>query len=81
VTVVDRGAGITTEILPNIFDPFFTTKVGEPNGGMGLGLSVSQSLVEAMGGSIVVESTIGTGSKFTAIFPAHVKPTAENTHE
>jgi signal transduction histidine kinase len=81
VTVVDRGAGIATEILPNIFDPFFTTKGGESNGGMGLGLSVSQSLVEAMGGSIVVDSSIGNGSRFTAIFPSHLAPAAENTYE
>ena len=81
VTVVDRGSGIATEILPNIFDPFFTTKGGEPDGGMGLGLAVSQSLVEAMGGSIVVDSSIGNGGRFTAIFPSHLVPTAENTHE
>ncbi len=77
VCVADRGAGIADDVLPHIFDPFFTTKAGEPKSGMGLGLSVSQSLIEAMGGSIVVESSVGNGSRFTAVFPARIEPRVE----
>ncbi|MEO8498490.1 MAG: ATP-binding protein, partial [Planctomycetota bacterium] len=72
VTVADRGAGIADDVLPHIFDPFFTTKVGEPKSGMGLGLSVSRSLIEAMDGSIIVDSSVGNGSRFTAVFPARI---------
>jgi two-component system sporulation sensor kinase C len=69
VSVEDRGAGISPDVVPRVFDPFFTTKQTGPDGGMGLGLSVSRSLIEAMGGRIEVCSEDGRGSEFTAIFP------------
>ena len=81
VAVADRGAGIADEVMPQIFDPFFTTKGGQPKSGMGLGLSVSRSLIEAMGGSIEVDSSVGKGSRFTAIFPARIEPAAESSHD
>ena len=57
--VTDTGSGIAPEQLPRIFDPFFTTKpVGE---GSGLGLAVCHGIVEALGGAIEVESTLGAG--------------------
>jgi PAS domain S-box-containing protein len=71
VHVVDRGPGIPPEILSRIFDPFFSTKHGETQSGMGLGLSVSRSLIEAMGGRIDVTSEPGRGTRFTAVFPHH----------
>ncbi|MCA9143073.1 MAG: PAS domain S-box protein [Planctomycetaceae bacterium] len=81
VAVSDRGTGIADEVLPHIFDPFFTTKGGEPTSGMGLGLSVSRSLIEAMGGAIEVDSSVGNGSRFTAIFPACTEPAVEDSHD
>jgi signal transduction histidine kinase len=69
VRVEDRGPGIPDEILPRIFDPFFSTKHADSQDGMGLGLSVSRSLIEAMGGCIKVSSTTGQGSAFSAVFP------------
>lgn len=81
VTVCDRGAGITDDVLPHIFDPFFSTKGGEPRAGMGLGLSVSRSLIEAMGGSIDIASTPGKGSCFTAVFPTHIETSLECSDE
>jgi signal transduction histidine kinase len=48
---------------------------------MGLGLSVSQSLIEAMGGSIVVDTNLGMGSRFTAVFPLQMEPAAESSHD
>ncbi|WP_146597295.1 sensor histidine kinase [Novipirellula galeiformis] len=68
VVVTDHGEGIDNEALPHIFDPFFSTKSGHLKQGMGLGLSVSRSLIEAMGGSIEVESRLGEGSEFGAVF-------------
>lgn len=63
----DTGTGITAEHLPHIFDPFFTTKgVGE---GTGLGLAVTYSLVQRMGGTIGVESQPGKGTLFQVILP------------
>ncbi len=62
IEIADSGIGIPPEHLTKIFDPFFTTK--EPGKGVGLGLSVSLRLVEAMGGKIEVESVKGEGSVF-----------------
>lgn len=81
VMVADHGPGIPEDVLPKIFDPFFTTKGGESKAGMGLGLSVSQSLIEAMGGSIVVDTNPGVGSRFTAVFPVQMEPAAESSHD
>ena len=67
IVVKDNGAGISPENMKKIFDPLFTTKVK----GIGLGLAVSQKLVDANGGSIQVESEAGVGSAFTVSLPIH----------
>lgn len=68
VTVSDDGPGIAREHLPKIFDPFFTTRqVGE---GAGLGLSLSNGIVEEHGGAIYVESEPGAGATFVVELPA-----------
>ena len=67
IVVKDNGAGISPENMKKIFDPLFTTKVK----GIGLGLAVSQKLVDANGGSIQVESEAGAGSAFTVSLPIH----------
>jgi signal transduction histidine kinase len=74
VGVRDRGPGIPTENIARIFEPFFTTKHGHSKAGMGLGLSVSRSLIEAMGGRINVISDPSKGSQFIAVFPLFVAP-------
>ena len=65
--IKDEGFGIPKEHIPKIFDPFFTTKdVGK---GLGLGLSISQSIVEKYKGSIFLKSEEGKGTAFTINFP------------
>jgi two-component system, sporulation sensor kinase C len=71
--VEDQGPGLSEEVAQRMFDPFFTTKQADPDGGMGLGLSVSRSLIESMGGRIEVATRVGQGSIFSAIFPAKVE--------
>lgn len=67
----DTGFGIAKEQLEKIFDPFFTTKpVGE---GTGLGMSISYKVIENHNGKILVESTVGKGTKFTIVLPILMK--------
>ncbi len=63
----DTGRGIPEEDLKRVFEPFFTTKASK--GGTGLGLSITYGLVQELGGSIRVESTVGQGTRFIVVLP------------
>lgn len=65
--ITDNGPGIPIEAIDRIFDRYFTTK--KPGQGTGLGLFVTKSLVESMGGNIHVTCRIGGGTKFTVTLP------------
>ena len=65
VFVADTGPGIATEIAGQLFQPFITTK----RYGMGVGLSISRSIVESHGGQIVVEPNKGGGTLFRFTMP------------
>jgi signal transduction histidine kinase len=65
--VQDTGHGIPEQDFDKIFDPFFTTKdVGR---GLGLGLSISHTVIEQHGGRMDVKSILGENTKFTVILP------------
>lgn len=66
--VRDTGMGISKESLPRIFERFYQADPQRTTGA-GLGLAVVKELVEAHGGTISVESTIGVGSTFTIVLP------------
>lgn len=65
VRFTDTGAGITPEALEKIFEPFFTTKAD----GTGLGLAITRKIIEAHGGTLTVQSQIGTGTTATVRLP------------
>jgi PAS domain S-box-containing protein len=71
VRVTDTGVGIAAEHQRNIFDEFFQLRNPERdrNKGTGLGLTICKRLVDAMGGTIAVESTPGSGTTFTVTIP------------
>ena len=69
--VKDSGCGIPKEIMSEIFTPFFTTK--NKDQGTGLGLSMSQGVVESFGGKIIVNSKEGVGSEFIVRLPLAMK--------
>jgi signal transduction histidine kinase len=77
IQVEDTGCGIPAKDIKRIFEPFFSTKT--QTGGTGLGLSVTYSLTQELGGSIDVESQVGVGTRFTIILP--LTPPAGNKGE
>jgi C4-dicarboxylate-specific signal transduction histidine kinase len=66
VTVQDSGIGIEPENVDRIFHAFFTTKPS----GMGMGLAICRSIVEAHGGSLSVAATVPHGSAFRIVLPS-----------
>ena len=66
ISVADSGPGIAPEVAGDLFMPFVTTKIG----GMGIGLSMSRSIVEAHGGRIWVEAAREGGARFVFTLPS-----------
>lgn len=66
VVVRDSGEGIEPATMPRVFDAFFTTKPG----GIGMGLAISRSIVEAHGGKLSASSRPGRGATFEIALPA-----------
>lgn len=69
--VQDTGIGMSSDALARLFQPFVQAEASTASrfGGTGLGLVITRALVEAMGGSIGVESAVGQGSSFTILLP------------
>lgn len=65
VSVDDAGPGVTDEALPRLFEPYFTTK----SDGLGVGLSISRSIVQSHGGSIGVTNLPEGGARFHVRLP------------
>ena len=63
--VEDRGAGVAAADLPHVFEPYFTTK----RTGSGLGLAIARKVIEALGGSIRMESRAGEGTRVEVELP------------
>ncbi len=80
VSVRDTGEGIAPEDLPHVFDRFYRgdKSRARSSGGSGLGLAIAKSLIEAQGGSIGVESTLGQGSCFWFTLPLADRSTAKD---
>ncbi len=65
LTVADSGPGIAPEVLPHIFEPFYTTR----QDGLGLGLSLCESLASGMGGTLSVSAVVPRGTRFSLQLP------------
>lgn len=84
IEVRDSGVGISSDQLPYIFDKYFQIGQQARSKGAGLGLAIAREIVEAHGGTIVVESDIGQGTTFIISLPTHTaardpRPTAEQS--
>ena len=65
LSVQDNGPGLAPEVLPHLFEPFFTTR----EGGLGLGLSLCETLAGAMAGSITARNATPAGAEFVLSLP------------
>jgi len=85
VEITDTGEGIPPDVLPHIFEPFFTTKstADGKETRMGLGLSITQSLVNSLGGHLKVKTELGAGTCFLVSLPIkpHTESEGEISHE
>ncbi|PSU24894.1 hybrid sensor histidine kinase/response regulator [Photobacterium phosphoreum] len=73
VSIFDTGIGIADNAQKKLFNPFHQAdgSITRKYGGTGLGLTISQLLINKMQGNITIKSELGIGSCFTAIFPIH----------
>jgi signal transduction histidine kinase len=80
-SVRDTGVGIASDHLPRLFDPFWQASHGQHHGA-GLGLPIVKGIIEAHGGQIWVNSTLGEGSEFCFTLPqlcqAEASPPSEH---
>jgi signal transduction histidine kinase len=67
ISVIDNGAGIAPEAVPHVFERYY--RADATSNGLGLGLSIAKSLVQAQGGTIDVRSSLGHGTMFTVSLP------------
>lgn len=72
ISIEDHGCGISKENLPQIFDPYFSTKQRSSQKGMGLGLTLCDTIIRKHGGAITVDSQPGKGTTFDIYLPAVV---------
>jgi signal transduction histidine kinase len=79
VVVSDTGIGIAESALPYVFDAFYQADSSPTReyGGVGLGLAIARSYVQAHGGTIRIESAVGRGTTVTIALPATDGPPAE----
>ena len=71
LVIADEGIGMSADEVRRLFTPYWqsTDVYVRRHGGVGLGLAISQKLVEAMGGKVLVDSALGRGSTFTVLLP------------
>lgn len=77
IRVADTGPGIPRDALDHVFEPFYTTK----EGGTGLGLAIVQRIVEAHGGLVQIQSTLGRGTVVDIGLPLSTSPLSTGTFD
>ncbi len=71
VEISDTGIGISEQDLPNIFDKFYRGDSSRAEGGFGLGLTLTKSIIDAHKGTISVESQVNNGARFIVVLPTY----------
>lgn len=76
ITVIDNGPGIAAEHVPYVWDRFYRVEKtrSRATGGMGLGLAIVKYIIEAHGGNVAVQSSVGQGAAFSMQLPLAAEP-------
>jgi two-component system C4-dicarboxylate transport sensor histidine kinase DctB len=77
ICIRDTGNGIADGVAPHLFEPFYTTKVSGK--GLGLGLAISSSIVQAMNGQLSAQNHPEGGAEFTLTLPLHAPPLSSSS--
>jgi two-component system C4-dicarboxylate transport sensor histidine kinase DctB len=78
ISIADSGTGLPDQVVQHLFEPFFTTKdIGQ---GLGLGLAISSSIVQAMNGSLSAKNRQRGGAEFTVALPVYLPTRADTTN-
>ncbi|HEV2412751.1 MAG TPA: ATP-binding protein [Candidatus Saccharimonadales bacterium] len=81
VSIQDFGVGIAPEDIPHLFERFYrSSRISSTIPGLGLGLNISKTIIESLGGRIWVESTLGKGTTFHFSIPLKAEAVVK-THE
>jgi len=72
IRIHDSGPGIPQQVVPHLFEPFFTTKASGK--GLGLGLAISSSIVQAMNGRLAAHNHVDGGAEFVVRLPISIEP-------
>ena len=77
--IKDTGIGMSTDVASTIFDPFTREKTSTVSGiqGTGLGMAITKSIVDMMGGTITVSSEVGRGTEFVVTIPCRLSRATE----
>ncbi|MFZ6655525.1 sensor histidine kinase [Undibacterium sp. TJN19] len=76
ISIADTGTGLPEQVVQHLFEPFFTTKdIGQ---GLGLGLAISSSIVQAMNGSLTATNRQQGGAEFTVTLPVYLPVQTEH---
>jgi signal transduction histidine kinase len=78
IKIQDNGHGMNDEVLRHLFEPFYSTKGDLGNG---LGLYISHEIVERHGGSLIVQSQVGTGTEIRVRLPAQFRSGSIGEHQ
>ena len=73
IAVRDTGLGISREHIPHVFERFYKVDRSRRDGGSGLGLAIVKHIVQAHGGEVDVQSSIGEGSVFSFTLPVNMR--------
>ncbi len=72
IQIKDNGPGIPQRYLPRLFERFYRVDIAEATDGSGLGLAIVKHIIQVHGGTISVDSEVGSGTVFTMCLPADI---------